>query len=63
MHLPASYMTLLQWPNSLSSTLLTLEVFSLEHWRQSAFAKTQSMLNAKMLKSVAKKPAEGELLR
>ena len=33
---------LLQLPNSLSSTLLTLEVLSIKHWHQSAFAETPS---------------------
>ena len=41
-HIVAMGMTLLQLPNSLSSTKLTLEVLSIKHWRQSAFAETLS---------------------
>ena len=40
-HIVAMGMTLLQLPNSLSSTKLT-EVLSIKHWRQSAFAETLS---------------------
>ena len=36
-HIVAMGMTLLQLPNSLSSTQLTLEVLSIKHWHQSAF--------------------------
>ena len=36
-------MALLQLPNFLSSTYVTLEVLSLKHWYQSAFAETPSM--------------------
>ena len=39
-HIVAMGMTLLQLPNSLSSAYPTLEVLSIKHWRQSAFAKT-----------------------
>ncbi len=41
-HIVAMGMTLLQLSNSLLSTQLTLEVLSIKHWHQSAFAETQS---------------------
>ena len=41
-HIVAMSMTLLQLPNSLESTKLTLEVLSIKHWRQSAFVETLS---------------------
>ena len=47
---------LLQLPNSLSSTKLTLEVLSIKHWHQSAFAETPLTAHA-----LAEKPAEGGL--
>ena len=41
-HIVAMGMTLLQLPNSLLLTKLTLEVLLIKHWRQSAFAETLS---------------------
>ena len=42
-HIVAMGITLLQLSNSLSSTQLTLEVLSIKHWRQIAFAETPLM--------------------